>query len=208
MTASLYLQVCVTNAQLPSTKALKWRAEISLLKYPWNRQWEDEPEDGWKVCILFSSISLLWRAWVTMNSWNHCGNKCYIMYLSIKHVWMYFVKTNCNDMKGGRLLVYIDFFVAQSKQKNEAEKSLRMKSFCMHQYAFAFPRQPATAYTWRKYVLHRKSVWWVNWFYYPDCAASHQSAGRHDFIYSVNEAWMSIMWTMNISPVLQVQISL
>lgn len=64
------------------------------------------------------------------------------MYLSIKHVWMYFVKTNCNDMKGGRLLVYIDFFVAQSKQKNEAEKSLRMKSFCMHQYAFAFPRQP------------------------------------------------------------------
>lgn len=154
------------------------------------------------------SHSLLWRAWVTMNSWNHCGNKCYIMYLSIKHVWMYFVKTNCNDMKGGRLLVYIDFFVAQSKQKNEAEKSLRMKSFCMHQYAFAFPRQPATAYTWRKYVLHRKSVWWVNWFYYPDCAASHQSAGRHDFIYSVNEAWMSIIWTMNISPVLQVPISL
>lgn len=112
------------------------------------------------------SHSLLWRARVTMNSWNHCGNKCYIMYLSIKHVWMYFVKTNCNDMKGGRLLVYIDYFVAQSKQKNEAEKSLRMKSFCMHQYAFAFPRQPATAYTWRKYVLHRKSVWWVNWFYY------------------------------------------
>lgn len=71
------------------------------------------------------SHSLLWRAWVTMNSWNHCGNKCYIMYLSIKHVWMYFVKTNCNDMKGGRLLVYIDFFCSSIKAEEWSRKVIK-----------------------------------------------------------------------------------
>ena len=44
-----------------------------------------------------------------MKSSNHCGNKNYIMYLSITHVWMYFVKINYNNMNRGRLLVYIDF---------------------------------------------------------------------------------------------------
>lgn len=151
MTASLYLQVCVTNTQLPPRKALKWRAENiragGSVEQRMSRRTAERP-----ACFSHPfyevSHSLPRLAWVTMNSWNRCGNKCYIMHLSIKHVWMYFVKTNCDNMNKGRLLVYIDFLLLNQSRRMKNKKKVIMKEIILH--ASICVCQPAAAYSWRK----------------------------------------------------------
>lgn len=73
--------------------------------------------------------------------------------LSIKYVWLYFGKMNCNSSESGRWLVHVDFSAADSSQRKKLEKSLWRKIICTHQYLY-LPFQSSTAERIHVQIFH------------------------------------------------------